>query len=1248
MSERARTLLADRRARVPFALIGIFLLLLSSMFVVQMETRDNSTPSLETDRAIEQTDAAARTALTVALTEASEQASIEPMTEAADTEYGLVLDEKRSSSTDADVFDRYLKALVYLNAKEQFETAGQQVGSVETELQLPEISDPDDFEAAVDSVTVRPGIDHQNIESGVVEAQLENITVVATRDGEKLAQENKTVTVAVVTPLYELHDRTERFQDRLDAGVSESGFSQRFNARVYALGWARGYAQYGGAPVTEVIANRHIVPAANDAIYRTQKDVFDTADSQLNNAIRRGWLCMAFQDAEGLYNGFSGEDATFAEDLCEQSEWLFGDQATGELPDAPGTMDLLGNAPGMDTEQTIGVNRTAYLPLREMVSGTGEHSFARAIDRIFEIEAAVDHSVETVSEPSFDHDPPRSYAMGRSSVVETTNQRTTVDIHDLSEPAEDEQYYEIEGQVRLRLEQTKEHAYRDSEGRHETKTSAIGTRELSFEITFEEKEISPNANIDSYNHAAGEPTPIAESYTYQPGPERSESSEVPTIPDGRSSAGFENYVDVEDAVLRAYFSGEQTDQPDEDGRITVDDIETTLANTWNTAVTGDDLTLPASKTVSLDPPSPSALERALTEDISAIQDEASEITHQFERRDILHDGSGRGPYGELVEKVDREKQSYIDREKPYASVGQKAVYEARYSYFERLESELARYDSAHGSAMGKLDEKLPDTGLDRVLTYLQQGVTATPPDPVPLESSSLTEDVSYEISGSPTYLVTENVTTEEVPPVGNTVDAFAPMAVRNENHLNIPYDSVVEGLIDRFSDLLGLGGPDAELTFQISSEALQAGQLATEAATDDEYGDETTLGRLTGEFEESVEDAILEYQRELASQIAFNLYPDDIVDACTSTECTEHEKYVIESEYGESANCSRHGCEYDFEIPEECSELLCAFEEDSVGHKALPEIEQAVEKTVSESGADTAEIAGAIDSKVLNEAIAAAVFQRLDDSQYRPAYADKFGSEQWQSIIESGTQPAATTAANEQTVTLSDTDIVEELDGRIRETLENVTTDMTRDRFEEHLGGEAFEPDKYDDWVDGHNSPLRVPAGMPLLPVGNLWFATVNLWDIEVEGEYARFEASANVGSAGSTSGMNYVREDKPVEREIAGEKRQLGTTEPIAFSGRSALVVAVPPGGLGVGDRNNEDPECSPTWPIVGDLSGERIQCSTEQTENSTGSVDMQVGVPAVGSGGAVGSGEIPREDVDEGRVNHAGSTVREAALWR
>ena len=62
--------------------------------------------------------------------------------------------------------------------------------------------------------------------------------------------------------------------------------------------------------------------------------------------------------------------------------------------------------------------------------------------------------------------------------------------------------------------------------------------------------------------------------------------------------------------------------------------------------------------------------------------------------------------------------------------------------------------------------------------------------------------------------------------------------------------------------------------------------------------------------------------------------------------------------------------------------------------------------------------------------------------------------------------------------------------------------------------------------------------------------------------------------------------------RSVAGQSRRIGTVEPISFSGRSILLVAVPPGGIGVGDRDAEAVECSPTWPITGDLSEGRVRC--------------------------------------------------------
>jgi hypothetical protein len=290
---------------------------------------------------------------------------------------------------------------------------------------------------------------------------------------------------------------------RLNAGITESGFGQRFNARIYALGWARGYAQYAGAPVTEVIANRHVVPAANDAIYRTQRDVFGAADPELNNAIRRGWFCMAMQDADELYGGYTSGDGGSAvpEQLCEGSEWIFGEQATGEPPESPGVTDLLGDAPGMDAEHTITLGETAKIPLGVMLGGSGEHSLWRAVDRIYTIETGLDLSVENVDDAAFEHDPPARYT-GSGARVSLQTREVDVRISEIATLEDSDAFHRIEGSVTIRLLEERRFTDRGVNETYETVTEDQDTLTADIVLRLDEAQASPNANIDTYEGLA--------------------------------------------------------------------------------------------------------------------------------------------------------------------------------------------------------------------------------------------------------------------------------------------------------------------------------------------------------------------------------------------------------------------------------------------------------------------------------------------------------------------------------------------------------------------------------------------------------------------------------------------------------------------------------------------------------------------------------------------------------------------------
>ncbi|MFW6435043.1 MAG: DUF7286 family protein, partial [Halovenus sp.] len=299
-----------------------------------------------------------------------------------------------------------------------------------------------------------------------------------------------------------------------------------------------------------------------------------------------------------------------------------------------------------------------------------------------------------------------------------------------------------------------------------------------------------------------------------------------------------------------------------------------------------------------------------------------------------------------------------------------------------------------------------------------------------------------------------------------------------------------------------------------------------------------------------------------------------------------------EDEFGDGVTCSRGSCEYDIDPVEVCRSWSCEIREGSTAERSRSRIDAAVQQTIEGYGADQARTAIAIGEGNVTEPLVTAVFESVGEPENRPKYARSVSDEQWRAHVLSAVRPAVTRATDSAAVDIGDTRTVETLDKEVRGALESVSDDIVEERLENRLGGDEFDIDRYEDWVNGIDKPVRVPAGMPVLPLPSYWIGTANVWDIQVDGEYARFEVTATVGSPDTGGKTTYVREQQTVTREIGGESRTLGTVEPINFSGRSALIVVVPPGGVGVGDRDDDGPDCSPTWPVTGRVSEGEIGC--------------------------------------------------------
>ncbi|WP_251344196.1 DUF7286 family protein [Haloplanus halophilus] len=275
----------DRRGRVPFALLGVLLLVGASTYAATVTTQGPSRIDRDAAVAMERASAGTTAALRSAVGEAARAAAAEPVTAPAETPFGRLLSDDRP-------FRDALRLRIYLTLRERLRATRYRRGSVRAVAALPGATTPSELRRAMDRVRVA------GVENGTaLRVTVRNLTVTV-RDGERIvAREHRTRTVTVSTPVLALHDRATAFERRLNRSPLEgSGLGRRLTARLYPVAWARGYAQYGGAPIANVVANRHVETTTNGALLETQRAVFGRSDPEGREAMRRAALELGVED----------------------------------------------------------------------------------------------------------------------------------------------------------------------------------------------------------------------------------------------------------------------------------------------------------------------------------------------------------------------------------------------------------------------------------------------------------------------------------------------------------------------------------------------------------------------------------------------------------------------------------------------------------------------------------------------------------------------------------------------------------------------------------------------------------------------------------------------------------------------------------------------------------------------------------------------------------------------------------------
>ncbi|MFB6176138.1 MAG: hypothetical protein ABEI99_03150, partial [Halobaculum sp.] len=127
-------------------------------------------------------------------------------------------------------------------------------------------------------------------------------------------------------------------------------------------------------------------------------------------------------------------------------------------------------------------------------------------------------------------------------------------------------------------------------------------------------------------------------------------------------------------------------------------------------------------------------------------------------------------------------------------------------------------------------------------------------------------------------------------------------------------------------------------------------------------------------------------------------------------------------------------------------------------------------------------------------------------------------------------------------------------------------TERGLSRARKRLAGEAFD---------------SVLAGLPVAPVPGYWYATVNVWFVQVRGTYPSFAVTAHRSDRENASSVRYVRTDRAVTLDVDGDgtPERIGRNRAIRFRTHAVAFAVVPPGRSGVGDVGGDADERSSAW---------------------------------------------------------------------
>ncbi len=818
----------DRRGRVPFALIGVLLLVTSSAYALGVAERGLVTEDRSVERAVERVDADTTTALKTAAREAAHDAAADPVTHPptgssdGDAAAGAV----RPDSAFEDAF----RIRLAIAAADALSAAESEVGDVSASASIPAVEGPADLKSARDRVTVESVAD-----GTATRVTFTEVRTVATRDDRIVAERTENRTVVVAVPTLGAHERTEQFERRLNNGPVEGpGLGRQLTASLYPMTWARGYAQYAGAPIQNVLANRHVELSTNAGIVRTQRDVFGTADPSARGGVARA-------TAE------TGVADLLAPTDLDEEDWA------ETVLDAPTTADDEGSSlPGMSTdsvpEETEHVDDETSIAVAH-AADVGIVETRENLDRIardaHRVEATVETStrrIERGGRPS----PPspgsdwRRVDRRSSSSLSVNGEGTPSGVPSGTiRPDQSLSFGEATREVvvdrRATAEWEREVERVDEDGNVTVVTQRTTTRDRTTDRY--RVHVSVTGRYAPTGPAPGQPTA-----TFGAGGTNADPDLTDTPDAARTDLDVASAGGVDRIARRAVRNG---------------DVSRT------TTVIGE---------------RSDDLGDRLTADLVDVHEEVHGIETETRMGNVATGDAD--PYGELANEIRGKRTELAAPPGRYDGTTDRARVSARLVYLdaviENLESASEDETDATDALFERVEGALGGPSVGDVIASREQ---ARETEPHAVGADGPGGEVRFVPEGSPGYLPRTTVDGARVEAVDGT--STRPLATRNLNYVTVPYDDVSGGIVDRIlgteetvgpgvagralltadSALSAAGGPDADPELQADRDVLAHRLDRSLSAVDrrlvDAAADRTDLSE--GERRTAVESAASEY-----------------------------------------------------------------------------------------------------------------------------------------------------------------------------------------------------------------------------------------------------------------------------------------------------------------------------------------------------------------------------------------------------